>query len=101
MKRIDPHLTGNAEGDTLGRRWREARINAKLTQKEASLKIGLSAKQIGRIECGGVQMVDQPATMVRAAAAYGVPQVWLYAGAAAGVRFVPEWYRPEASKVAA
>lgn len=37
-------------------------------------------------------MVNEPATILRAASAYGVSNVWLYAGGHAGARLVPEWY---------
>lgn len=93
MKRVDPTLCGHMQGDHLGLRFREARKFSGLSRKDAALLIGLTDRHLGRIEAGGVQMVSDPATIVRAAEAYGVPQVWLYAGAAGGARFVPEWYR--------
>ena len=92
MKTIDRTLAGG-HGDTLADRMAAARSHAGLTQKQASEGIGLSAKQIGRIEHGAVQMVSDPATLVRAAKTYGVSDVWLYAGGHAGPRLVPDWYR--------
>jgi len=53
MKRIDYTLTGHTAGDFLHLRFRQARENAKLSQKEAALKIGISSGQLGKIERGG------------------------------------------------
>lgn len=92
MKRIDHTLCGATSGDTLGRRFLESRQRTKLTQQMAAKQIGISAGQLGRIERGGVGMVAEPSTLVRAARVYEVPQIWLYAGSAAGIRFVPDWY---------
>jgi transcriptional regulator with XRE-family HTH domain len=96
MKKVDPTLTGNKAGDHLGARMFAAREHAGLNHKEAAEKVGLSARHLRRIEQGAVGMVSDPATLVRAARAYGVSDVWLYAGAVAGHRFVPSWYRVEA-----
>lgn len=42
-------------------------------------------------------MVDDPATLRRAAALYGVSDVWLYAGGHVPSRLIPGWYcAPEA-----
>jgi transcriptional regulator with XRE-family HTH domain len=92
MKTIDPTLAGSAKGDFFGLRMRKAREAADISRKDAAAAIGLSAGQLGKVERGTVQMVSDPATLVRAARVYGVSDVWLYAGQAAGTRFVPEWY---------
>lgn len=92
MKRLDPTLTGHINGDTLGARMLASRTHAGLTQKAAADRIGISAGQLGRIERGAVGMVSDPFTLYRAARAYGVSDVWLYAGRAAGSRLVPDWY---------
>ncbi|MBO9717497.1 MAG: helix-turn-helix transcriptional regulator [Pseudoxanthomonas sp.] len=99
---MNPQLAGGTEGDNLGRRFRESREHAGLTQQAAAKSIGLSAGQLGRIERGGVSMVAEPGTIVRAARIYGVPQAWLYAGAMAAARLVPAWYslQPEARAAA-
>jgi transcriptional regulator with XRE-family HTH domain len=96
MKKIDPTLAGNIAGDHLGRRMFHAREHAGLNHKEAAEKVGLSDRHLRRIEAGAVGMVSDPATLVRAARAYGVSEVWLYAGGMAGERLVPAWYRAEA-----
>lgn len=101
MKRIDQTLCGSLFGDTLAKRFLESRKQTKLTQQMAAKHIGISAGQLGRIERGGVAMVAEPSTLVRAARVYGVPQVWLYAGAAAGSRFIPDWYSVQPIKQAA
>ena len=85
-------LAGAMQGDSFGRRMHWARMQTNLTLKDAAQSIGLSESQLRRIERGGVQMVSDPSTLVRAAAAYRVPQVWLYAGAIAGERFLPSGY---------
>lgn len=92
MKQLNPTLTGHTHGDTLGARMLASRTHAGLTQKSAALRVGLSAGQLGRIERGGVNMVNDPFTLVRAAKVYGVSDVWLYAGEAAPARLVPSWY---------
>jgi transcriptional regulator with XRE-family HTH domain len=92
MKVIDRTLAGSTPGDNLGRRFLQARMRRSVSRKEAAEAIGISAGQLGKIERGGVQMVSEPATIIRAANLYGVPQVWLYCGSAGGVRFVPDWY---------
>lgn len=86
-------IAGAVPGDSLGRRMLWARMQTNLTLKDAAQSIGLSESQLKRIERGGMQMVSDPLMLVRAAKAYGVSQVWLYAGAAiAGERFVPAGY---------
>lgn len=92
MKRIDRTLVGGSTDDTLARRMLQARERAGLDRKDAAAKIGLSPGHLARVERGGVQMVADPATLVRAASAYGVSQVWLYAGAHAGQKLIPDWY---------
>lgn len=92
VKIIDPTLTGHLKGDTYGGRMRASRTHAGLTQKEAADLIGLSVAQLSRTERGGVGMASDPTTLVRAARAYGVSDVWLYAGNAAGEKLVPAWY---------
>jgi transcriptional regulator with XRE-family HTH domain len=71
---------------------RESRAHAGITRAEAAKRIGLSSSQLGRIERGHVTMCDQPVTLVSAGRVYGVSNLWLYAGEAAGAKFVPEWY---------
>lgn len=91
MKRPDPMLAGNIKGDSFARRMFKARERAGISRKEAAEAIGLSANHLRRIEVGGVQMVSDPQTLVRAAKVYGVSDVWLYAGGMA-TKFVPAWY---------
>lgn len=92
MKVIDRALAGSTPGDNLGRRFLQARTHCSVSRKEAADAIGISAGQLGKIERGGVQMVSEPSTIIRAANLYGVSQVWLYCGSAGGSRFVPDWY---------
>jgi transcriptional regulator with XRE-family HTH domain len=92
MKVIDRTLAGSTPGDNLGRRFLQARTHCSVSRKEAADAIGISAGQLGKIERGGVQMVSEPSTIIRAANLYGVSQVWLYCGSAGGSRFVPDWY---------
>ena len=101
MKTIDPHLAGAEPGDSFGARMLASRTHAGLARKDAANRIGLSLGQLGRIERGGVQMVNYPGTASRAAHIYGVPSVWLYACAQAGSRFVPPWYRAPSLELAA
>lgn len=89
MKRIDPTLCGNLDGDHFGQRMLAAREHAGLDRKVAAGLVGLSSKQLGRIEAGAVGMVSDPATLVKAAKAYGVSDVWLYAGGVSGERLTP------------
>lgn len=100
MKQVSAVLSGRVDGDYLHTRFYQARQNSGLSAKEAADKIGLSVGHLRKLEKGGVQMVADPATIVRAAKAYGVSDVWLYAGAIAGHRFVPDWYRCEALEAA-
>jgi transcriptional regulator with XRE-family HTH domain len=92
MKAIDRTLSGSTPGDSLGRRFLQSRMHRAVSRRDAAEAIGISAGQLGKIERGGVQMVSEPSTIIRAANLYGVPQVWLYCGSAGGSRFVPEWY---------
>jgi transcriptional regulator with XRE-family HTH domain len=92
MKPMPRSLAGCSKNDTLGQRMRQSRTRCHLTIKDAAAQIGISAGQLGRIERGGVSMVAEPATLQRAARAYGVSDVWLYAGGHAGAKLVPEWY---------
>lgn len=92
MKKLNEHLTGRVEGDHLGARMLASRTHAGLARKDAAKRIGISLSQLGRIERGSVGMVDNPMTIRNAAAIYGVSDVWLYAGAMAGAKFVPNWY---------
>jgi transcriptional regulator with XRE-family HTH domain len=96
MKKIDPTLAGRTEGDHFGLRMRKAREAANLSRKDAAAEIGISVAQLGKIERGSVGMVSDPNTLVRAGRAYGVSDVWLYAGSMAGARFVPDYYLPVA-----
>ncbi|QQP96517.1 helix-turn-helix domain-containing protein [Lysobacter enzymogenes] len=101
MKKLDPTLTGQIKGDTLGARMLASRTNARMTQKVAAMRIGISPGQLGRIERGAVGMVNDPHTLVWASRAYGVSDVWLYAGATAGAHLVPDWYEaPDMEKAA-
>lgn len=92
MKTLDTHLTGHTDGDTFAKRMRESRAHARITRAQAAKGIGISIGQLGKIERGGVTMVNDPSTLVRAGNVYGVSSTWLYAGSAAGLKFVPEWY---------
>jgi transcriptional regulator with XRE-family HTH domain len=93
MRALNTALAGFVEGDHLGERMRQAREHSGVELKAAASAIGLSDSHLRRIENGCVGMVSDPATLVRAAKTYGVSQVWLYAGAGGGARFVPDWYR--------
>lgn len=97
MKKIDSTLAGRTEGDNFGRRMRQAREHSGLSRKDAAAELGISVAQLGRIERGSVGMVSDPSTLVRASRAYGVSDVWLYAGSMAGLRFVPDYYMPVAA----
>lgn len=101
MKCINPTLTGHTFGDTLGRRFREAREHAGIKRPEAAEEIGLTSQHLGRIERDLVQMVNDPKTIARAARLYGVPQAWLYAGSTAGNKLVPDWYSKQPLTLAA
>ena len=92
MKAIDRTLSGQMPGDSLGRRFLAARNHKGISRKDAAEIIDISVGQLGRIERGSVQMVNEPGTIIRAAKLYEVNQVWLYCGSAGGMRFVPEWY---------
>ena len=92
MKALPRCLAGCSANDSLAERMRQSRVHAQLTQKAAAQAIGITPGHLGRIERGGVQMVEKPATIVLAAGAYGVNQVWLYSGGQAGARLVPDWY---------
>lgn len=95
MKAIDRTLSGQMPGDNLGRRFLAARSHKGISRKDAAEVIDISVSQLGRIERGSVQMVNEPGTIIRAARLYEVNQVWLYCGSAGGHRFVPEWYTTE------
>lgn len=101
MKRLDHTLSGHLRGDHLGARMAAARKNARITRADAAKRIGISAGQLGRIERGGVQMVSSAFTLVLAGRIYGVSDVWLYAGAAGGSKFIPAWYEMPAAQEAA
>jgi transcriptional regulator with XRE-family HTH domain len=96
MKALPRSLAGAREGDRLGTRLRQARESKGYTIKRAAELVGISPGQLGRIERGLVQMVADASTLRRAASAYSVSDVWLYAGDHAGQRFVPDWYSPDA-----
>lgn len=98
MRTIDPTLAGAMPGDHFSKRFREARKHCGLSQSKAADRIGISASSISKIERGGVTMVSDPMTLVHAASVFEVSPLWLYAGASAGMRFVPEWYSLEARR---
>jgi transcriptional regulator with XRE-family HTH domain len=94
VKAIDPTLAGAMTGDHFSLRMRKARENAGVKRPVAARAMGLTPAQLGKVERGTVKMVSDPKTLVAAGKLYGVPDVWLYAGASAGMKFVPEWYTP-------
>lgn len=98
MKEFNSQLAGARPGDQFHVRMRMAREAAGLKRTDAADKIGLSSRQLGRIESGAVGMVSDPMTLHRAGAVYGVSDVWLYGGAAAvPQRLIPSWYSDRAA----
>jgi transcriptional regulator with XRE-family HTH domain len=93
VKAIDPTLAGGMRGDSFGKRMKSAREHAGIAHQVAADRIGLSARQLRRVEAGNVRMVSNRDVLLNAAKAYGVQSVWLYAGAMAGNKLVPPWYR--------
>ncbi|KRG69148.1 helix-turn-helix domain-containing protein [Pseudoxanthomonas dokdonensis] len=98
MKEFNQTLFGSTQGDYFGSRMFQARTHAGIERKDAAESIGISVGQLGRIERGGVRMVSDPTTIVRAARLYGVSDVWLYGGSAASSKHVPDWYQVRARK---
>jgi len=60
--------------ELFGRRMREARLNAHLTQDEASAKSGISQSNISTYERGALPIID---TAMALADLYGVSVSWL------------------------
>lgn len=68
-----------ADSTGLGRRAREARERARLTQAEAASAIGIHAQTLSDLERGKQRSV-QAATLTAMARAYRVPERWLVEG---------------------
>ena len=82
---------GSLESDHLSSRFLQSRTRACLGLKEAAEKIGCTPQLLGKIEKGSARDTADRGLITRAASAYGVHYVWLWAGTCAPRRFWPEW----------
>lgn len=84
---------GSLNNDHLSSRFYSARERAHITMKDAAEAIGCTPQLLGKIEKGSAKDSADRGLVVRAAKAYGVHYVWLWAGTCAPQRFWPEWVK--------
>lgn len=82
---------GSRDNDHLSARFRQSREHAAIGLKEAAEALGCTPQLLGKIEKGSAKDTADRGLVVRAAQAYGVHYVWLWAGTCAPPRFWPAW----------